>query len=56
MEDTVWYSVPLGPLGAIVERMFVRPMLGRVFGYRADAVRLRFGRSHSGGRVAGKAA
>jgi len=56
MEDTVWYSVPLGPLGAIVERVFVRPMLGRVFGYRADAVRLRFGRSHSGGRVAGKAA
>ena len=43
MEDTVYYRVPFGPLGWIAERLFVRPQLREIFGFRAQAIRLRFG-------------
>ena len=43
MEDRVYFAVPLGPLGRIVNRLFVQAQLRRVFGYRAEAIALRFG-------------
>lgn len=43
MDDTVYYRVPLGPLGWIADRLFVRPRLRAIFGFRAQALRLRFG-------------
>ena len=43
MEDRVFYSLPLGILGRLVHRLFVAPSLRRIFGFRRDAVRLRFG-------------
>jgi uncharacterized protein (TIGR01777 family) len=43
VEDRVYYSVPLGPLGSIVDRLFVARKLKRIFQFRASAVRLRFG-------------
>jgi hypothetical protein len=43
MVDRVFYAPPLGPLGALAQRLLVRPMLARIFGYRQHAVRLRFG-------------
>jgi ligand-binding SRPBCC domain-containing protein len=43
MEDRVYYALPLGLLGAMAHRIFVAPMLRHIFGYRSDAIRLRFG-------------
>ena len=43
MEDRVFYALPLGLLGRVVHRLFVAPALRRIFGYRRDAIRLRFG-------------
>jgi hypothetical protein len=43
MEDVVHYAPPLGPLGAVANRLFVAPMLRRIFGFRRDAIRFRFG-------------
>lgn len=42
MEDFVYYAPPLGPLGAIANRLVVERMLRRIFGYRRSAIRLRF--------------
>jgi uncharacterized protein (TIGR01777 family) len=42
MTDEVWYAPPLGPLGRIGQALIVGPMLRRLFGFRASAVRLRF--------------
>jgi ligand-binding SRPBCC domain-containing protein len=42
MEDTVHYAPPLGPLGAIANKLIVERMLRRIFGYRRSAIRLRF--------------
>ncbi len=38
IHDRVRYSIPLGPLGAIAHRLFVRRDLERIFDYRRDAV------------------
>ena len=38
MEDRVRYAIPLGPLGRIARRLFVRRDLERIFDYRATAV------------------
>jgi ligand-binding SRPBCC domain-containing protein len=38
IHDRVRYAVPLGPLGAIAHRLFVRRDLERIFNYRRDAV------------------
>ena len=43
MTDRVWYAPPLGPLGRLTNRLFIAPMLRRIFGYRTAAIRLRFG-------------
>lgn len=43
MEDRVRYAPPLGPLGRLANRLFIAPMLRRIFQYRADVIRLRFG-------------
>ena len=43
MEDRVYYAPPLGWLGRIANRLFVVPQLRRIFGFRRDAIRLRFG-------------
>lgn len=43
MIDRVWYAPPLGPLGAIAQRLFVGQTLRRIFGYRRAAIALRFG-------------
>lgn len=43
MEDRVCYAPPLGPIGRVVNRFFIAPALRRVFRYRADVIRLRFG-------------
>lgn len=38
IHDRVRYAIPLGPLGAIAHRLFVRRDLERIFDYRRDAV------------------
>jgi ligand-binding SRPBCC domain-containing protein len=43
IRDRVRYALPLGPLGAIAHRLFVRRDLGRIFDYRRDAVARRLG-------------
>ena len=45
MHDRVLYTLPLGPLGRLAHRLFVRAQLGDVFAQRALAIRLRFGSS-----------
>jgi uncharacterized protein (TIGR01777 family) len=42
MQDIVHYAPPLGPLGAIANRLFIERMLRRIFGFRRTAIRLRF--------------
>lgn len=41
IRDRVRYEIPLGPLGEIAERLFVRRDLRRIFDFRAEAVRQR---------------
>ena len=43
MVDRVHYAAPLGPLGLLANRLFVQPMLRRIFGYRSDVIEQRFG-------------
>jgi len=43
MHDRVLYTLPLGPLGKLVHRLFVKDQLGDIFAQRALAIRLRFG-------------
>lgn len=43
MTDRVWYRLPLGPVGRLVHRLFVRRQLERIFEYRVRAIALRFG-------------
>jgi len=43
MDDQVSYAVPLGWLGLVANRLFVEPELRRIFSYRRDVIRLRFG-------------
>jgi ligand-binding SRPBCC domain-containing protein len=38
IHDRVRYAIPLGPIGAIAHRLFVRRDLERIFDYRRDAV------------------
>ena len=39
MRDVVRYALPLGPLGALAHRLFVRRDLARIFDFRHAAVR-----------------
>jgi ligand-binding SRPBCC domain-containing protein len=43
MEDRVWYAPPFGVLGRLVNSLFIAPALRRIFQYRAEVIRLRFG-------------
>jgi len=43
MEDRVLYAPPLGAIGRLANRVFVAPALMRIFQYRGDVIRLRFG-------------
>jgi len=43
MEDCVYYAPPLSVLGRMANRLFIVPTLRRIFQYRADVIRLRFG-------------
>jgi uncharacterized protein (TIGR01777 family) len=45
MEDRVCYAPPLGVLGRLINTLFIVPKLRRIFQYRADVIRLRFGAS-----------
>ncbi len=43
MEDRVYYAPPLGILGRVAHRLFIGPTLRKIFQYRGDVIRLRFG-------------
>jgi ligand-binding SRPBCC domain-containing protein len=43
MEDRVYYAPPLNVIGRLVNRFFIVPALRRIFQYRAEVIRLRFG-------------
>lgn len=43
MEDRVCYAPPLGAIGRLANRFFIAPTLRRIFQYRAEVIRLRFG-------------
>jgi ligand-binding SRPBCC domain-containing protein len=43
MEDRVYYAPPLGVLGRLANRLFIGPTLRKIFQYRGDVIRLRFG-------------
>ena len=43
MEDCVYYAPPLGILGRLANRFFIVPTLRKIFQYRGDVIRLRFG-------------
>ena len=43
MDDRVLYTPPLGLLGRIAHWLFIAPALRRIFQYRSDVIRLRFG-------------
>ncbi len=47
MVDRVWYAPPLGPLGALAQRVLIASQLEGIFRYREHAVALRFGRDAS---------
>ncbi|MCC6405591.1 MAG: SRPBCC family protein [Planctomycetes bacterium] len=38
MFDTVFYSPPLGPLGAVANALIVKPKLTRIFAFRETAI------------------
>jgi ligand-binding SRPBCC domain-containing protein len=48
IHDRVRYALPLGPLGALAHRLFVRRDLERIFDYRRDAVAERVARPEAG--------
>jgi ligand-binding SRPBCC domain-containing protein len=43
MRDLVDYAEPLGPLGQVAHVLFVERALDRIFDFRRDAIRRRFG-------------
>ncbi len=43
MHDHVRYAIPLGPLGELARRLFVRRDLERIFDFRRDAFAAHFG-------------
>ena len=45
IHDRVRYAIPLGPLGGLARRLFVRRDLERIFDYRGEAVSKRLGDS-----------
>lgn len=45
MHDVIWYAPPLGPIGALAQRLAIAAQLEEVFRYREHAIALRFGRA-----------
>ena len=43
MEDRVYSTPPLGLFGRLANRVFIRSTLRKIFQYRGDVIRLRFG-------------
>jgi hypothetical protein len=43
MEDRVYYTPPFGLVGRLANRLFIRSTLRKIFQYRGDVIRLRFG-------------
>ena len=43
MEDRVYYTPPLGIVGQLAHRLFIAATLRKIFQYRGDVIRLRFG-------------
>ncbi|MBM4194955.1 MAG: TIGR01777 family protein [Gemmatimonadetes bacterium] len=43
MEDRVFYTPPLAVFGRLANRVFIRSTLRKIFQYRGDVIRLRFG-------------
>ncbi len=43
MEDRVYYTPPLGLVGRLANRVFIGSTLRKIFQYRGDVIRLRFG-------------
>ncbi len=43
MHDMVEYALPFGPLGALAHALIVQRTLARIFDFRRDAIRNRFG-------------
>lgn len=43
MKDVVSYQPPFGIIGAIANRMMIRPKLNEIFNYRTQAIEKRFG-------------
>jgi len=43
VRDSVRYALPFGPLGTILHALVIRRDLDRIFTYRAEAIRRRFG-------------
>ena len=43
MEDRVFYTPPLGIFGRLANRLFIAATLRKIFRYRGDVIRLRFG-------------
>ena len=43
MEDRVYYTPPFGLVGRLANRVFIRSTLRKIFQYRGDVIRLRFG-------------
>lgn len=50
MEDVVNYALPLGPLGDMVHRLFVKRRLEDIFDFRAKALERMFGKPGDRGR------
>lgn len=50
MTDRVYYAVPLGPVGRLVNRIAVASMLRRIFDFRRRAIAARFGLRPRGDR------
>jgi hypothetical protein len=47
VRDVVDYSLPMGPLGSLAHALFVERTLARIFDFRRDAIRRRFGAEES---------
>ena len=52
MRDIVYYELPLGPLGDVLDSVFVRSRIRRIFAYRRTVLRERFGGGASQPRTA----
>jgi uncharacterized protein len=53
VQDYVDYAPPLGLLGRLANRLLIARELRGIFGYRSDAIRLRFGDAPPAGAARG---